>query len=94
MGRNVVHPIIVLPIFLSLSQLVRDGAYEKAAEWMGFFETSAPSRMAKHWAWYQRFRADLVLKLGQVSFDAALARGAMREMFELADEAVTYIESH
>jgi serine/threonine protein kinase/tetratricopeptide (TPR) repeat protein len=94
MGQNVVHPIIVLPIFLSLSQLVRDGAYEKAAEWMGFFETSAPSRMAKRWAWYQRFRADLVVKLGQVSFDAALARGAKREMFELADEAVAYIESH
>jgi serine/threonine protein kinase/predicted ATPase len=93
-GKDRGHPVVGITIAMGAIFLIRDAQLELAAEWLGAFEKTPPSRISRIWPWYLNFRADLVKKLGQASFDAAFERGSKREMMEVAAEAMDYIKSH
>jgi hypothetical protein len=93
-GKNFQSPIGSYALLSATQFALRDSQLERAAEWLGAFEQTPGYRMAMIWPWYQRFRARLVAASGQAAFDDAYRHGSKRGYAEVAEEAVTYIETH
>jgi serine/threonine protein kinase/predicted ATPase len=91
-AKNFRSKLGTLDIYIATIFLQQDGQFEQAAEWMGSYEQTPAHRMTKIWPWYQRYRSALVSTLGQPTFDAAYARGAILDSGELTAESVAYIE--
>lgn len=94
MGKDRGHPMIAMAIFLGSVFLVRDSQLELAAQWLGLGEQTPLYRMGRRWTWYQRFRADLVAKVGETAFAVPNGTNIHQRMMELAGQAIDYIDSH